>query len=171
MPTAVKNATRFPITLGMIPGFALACSLVIAPAVAFAVAGGPDHFTTRNLAEGQSLTVHLGPSTSSAAAGRIAAGTRCIRNLGCRATTDSPPPGKAPPETWCEVQSGDVKGFAQARYLAEGSCDAKGASLPSPDGVERRANGAATVDIEGGLSLSPGGRGDRIRTFDPLHCS
>lgn len=113
---------------------ALACSLAIAPSVALAVADGPDHFTTRNLAKGQSITLHVEASTGSAVTGRIAAGTSCIRNLGCRLTSDSPPAQKPPPETWCEVQSGNVKGFAQARYLAEGSCDAKDAPPPLPGG-------------------------------------
>ena len=101
---------------------ALVCSVVIAPAVAFAVADGPDHFTTRNLAQGQSLTVRLGPSMSAAVSGSITAGARCIRNLGCNATTDAPPADGKPPETWCHVELGGVKGWAPAKYLAEASC-------------------------------------------------
>jgi hypothetical protein len=50
----------------MIAKTALACSLAIAPAAAFAVADGPDHFNTRNLAAGQRLTVAMKASNPQA---------------------------------------------------------------------------------------------------------
>jgi uncharacterized protein YraI len=115
-------------------------ALVIAPAVAFATADGPDHFTTRNLAKGQSLTLRLGPSPNEPAAGTIPAGTNCIRNLGCNASSDAPPADGKARENWCKVEHAGKTGWAPSANLAEAACQAK------------RANGPMLVTFKPGLN-------------------
>jgi uncharacterized protein YraI len=109
---------------------ALACSLAFAPAAVLAVADGPDYFTTRNLAKGHSLTLRLGPSPSEPVAGTIPAGTSCIRNLGCNASSDAPPADGKARETWCKVEHAGKTGWAPSGNLAEAACQAKHASGP-----------------------------------------
>ena len=110
-------------------------------------AGGPDWFAVRNVPAGDTLNIRSGPSTDDTIVARAGNDTR-LRNLGCRSQ------GQA---RWCQVETrdGNIRGWANARFLGEGSAPAANPSQPATDVPElvHRTTGEFEVGFSSGCML------------------
>jgi hypothetical protein len=88
------------------------------------------------------LSLRSEPSAKAPRVGTIPAGTACLRSLGCRGGLDEGEYFRLAPEEraralaarprWCRLEFQGLSGWADARYLAEGACDAAGRPLAGP---------------------------------------
>ncbi len=118
--------------------FNLALTAVAAaalPTCLSAEASGPDFYKVVDVAPDDVLNVREAPEVSATKVGELAHDADGVRNLGCVGGLTYAQWVEATPEEraasvhdrWCEVALGDVRGWAAARFLGEGS-----APDPSP---------------------------------------
>ena len=92
-------------------------------------AGGPDFFRVRGVMPGDVLSVREAPTAASSVVGRLAPDQNGIRNLGCRGGMSFGEWQSASPqqrlnaerERWCRVEYLGLSGWAEGRFLGEGT--------------------------------------------------
>lgn len=121
---------------------AMVCAALLAPANA--QEGGPDFLRVGGLAAGEKLPIRSAPNVSAKRVGDAIEGTDGLKNLGCRGGLSFPQwerataaEREAAKDTrWCRISFGGVTGWAQGRFLVEGSAppakDAASAAAVKP---------------------------------------
>lgn len=109
---------------------ALAVAVLVAlPSGLWADADGPDYFQVRDLAAGQVLPIRAAPEADAALLGTIPHDGDGVRNLLCEGrlsfvdweAASEAERSAAAERVWCQVEFRGITGWAQGRYLAEGS--------------------------------------------------
>jgi Bacterial SH3 domain len=126
------------------------------------LAGGPDFWAVQGIAEGETLCLRSGPSTSDDVVGKLSNGM-LVRNLGCKVEGTV---------RWCHVATrgdGSIGGWTAGRYLVEAAAPGSGGVTTVPPGDDPgapalfvRASGAIEVNFKSGCGALFGADGSRI---------
>ena len=133
---------RLPGMFGLMACLLFALGLVAAaPAIAQAVADGPEAWAVTGVQSNDSLNLRVAPNADSRRIAKIPFNARGLKNLGCpnhvtfeqwkRMTTTQR--DWAARSRWCEVEYNGMKGWVASRFLKEDGDDATQVPEATPE--------------------------------------